>query len=150
MRWTIPGGWGPWSGWGGEPLGGWPRNRACPGFSPWLGGLADLDALDAGLRFQQGDQARRAQVVRNGTLHVFYRDWAGAIWDLGHEGGWRAQRLNLGAATGAPAAASDPVTLVPPSGWEYVAYVDVQGEVQLLSHALDHPWRLGPLERLGR
>jgi hypothetical protein len=71
-----------------------------------------------------------------------YRDLAGRIQDLRFDGAWRVQCLNDGATVDAPLAASDPVCLAPPSNWEYVAYVDIDGSAQLLSHERNKPWRV--------
>jgi hypothetical protein len=87
----------------------------------------------------QGDPAVR--VVDGATRHVTYRDLAGGIQDLWNDGSWHVQQLNRGGCTQAPPAASDPVCLVPPSNWEYVSYVDIFGQAQLLSHFLDNPWQ---------
>jgi hypothetical protein len=86
----------------------------------------------------QGDPCAR---VVGSTRHVTYRDLAGNLQDLWFDGGWRVQRLTMGGLTGAPPAGSDPVALVPPSNWEYVAYVDIYGNAQLLSHFQDDPWQ---------
>jgi hypothetical protein len=80
-------------------------------------------------------------VVDGRTQHVTYRDLAGNILDLWFDGAWQVQRMNRGGVTDAPPANSDPVALVPPSNWEYVAYVDISGNAQLLSHFQDNPWR---------
>jgi len=87
----------------------------------------------------QGDPCLR--VVDGTTLHVTYRDADGNLQDLAGNDSWQVRRLNNGGLTGAPPAASDPVNLVPPSNWEFVAYVDVAGNAQLLSHFLDNPWQ---------
>jgi hypothetical protein len=89
-------------------------------------------------------------VVDGSTLHVAYRDWAGGIQDLWFDGAWHGQQLNGGGCTQAPPAASDPVSLVPPSNWEYVSYVDIFGHAQLLSHFLDNPWQATRLDGQGR
>jgi hypothetical protein len=75
------------------------------------------------------------------TRHVTYRDLAGNLQDLWFDGAWRAQRLTCGGLTAAPPAGSDPVSLVPPSNWEFVAYVDIFGNAQLLSHLGGNPWQ---------
>jgi hypothetical protein len=85
-----------------------------------------------------GDPCAR---VVGAARHVTYRDLAGNLQDLWCDGGWRVQRLTSGGLTAAPPAGSDPVALVPPSNWEYVAYVDIFGNAQLLSHFQDDPWR---------
>jgi|GEM_PF-1420695 hypothetical protein len=82
-----------------------------------------------------------ARVVLGKVLHVTYRDQAARIQDLRLDGTWQVQCLNDAGAE-APPAASDPVCLVPPSNWEYVAYVDIHGNAQLLSHNPDQPWRV--------
>ena len=120
-----------------------PRSSRRKGASP--ADAATVEGIEKKLTSHLG-----ARVVDGAIHHVTYRDAAGTIQDLWFEGGWQVQPLNLGFATAAPAAASDPVTLAPPSNWEYVAYVDIQGEVQLLSRAPGQPWRVGPLERLRR
>jgi hypothetical protein len=81
------------------------------------------------------------RVADGGRLRVTYRDSGGTLQDLRFDGGWRVQRLNNGGLTPAPPAASDPAALVPPSNWEFIAYVDVAGNAQLLSHFLDNPWQ---------
>jgi hypothetical protein len=71
----------------------------------------------------------------------------------GGRAGWRVQRLNLGGATSAPAAASDPVLMVPPSHWQYVAYSDREGNTQLLIQKQDGVWSVTRLDEgnaLGR
>lgn len=104
-------------------------------------GLGGAGATDGPLA--QGDPAMR--VVDGATRHVTYRDLAGGIQDLWYDGSWHVQQLNRGGCTQAPPAACDPVSLVPPSNWEYVAYVDIFGQAQLLSHFLDNPWQAARL-----
>jgi len=108
----------------------------------WFDGSWHAQLLNAGGRTDAplalGDPCAR---VVGATRHVTYRDLAGNLQDLWCDGGWRVQRLTSGGLTAAPPAASDPVALVPPSNWEYVAYVDVSGNAQLLSHFQDDPWR---------
>jgi len=106
----------------------------------WFDGAWHTQLLTAGgstdAPLAQGNPCVR---VVDGTIrHVTYRDLAGNIQDLAWNGSWRVQRLN---GTGTPPAASDPVNLVPPSNWEYVAYVDASGNAQLLSRLHSQPWR---------
>ena len=77
--------------------------------------------------------------------HVIYRDHQGAIQDLSFETSWQARKLNEGGATAAPPARSEPYLMVPPSNWEYVAYVDDQGTGQLLTHFQQEHWVAVPL-----
>ena len=86
------------------------------------------------------------QAVHAGVRHVMYPDGEGGIQDLWFDGAWHVQRLNRGGATDAPPAASDPVSLVPASNWEYVAYVDIAGQAQLLSRAPWGEWQASVLE----
>jgi hypothetical protein len=109
----------------------------------WFDGSWHHQRLNVGGRTQaplaQGNPC--ARVVDGGVLHVTYRDLAARIQDLRFDGVWRVQCLNDGRTVEAPPAASDPVCLAPPSNWEYVAYVDTDGNAQLLSHTRNRPWR---------
>lgn len=117
------------------------------------GGLQDLwfDGAWRRQRLNGGDPGRTAappaagdpclRVVDGASLHTTYRDADGGLQDVWFDGAWQVRRLNGGGLTGAPAAGSDPVALVPPSNWEFIAYVDLAGHAQLLSHFLDNPWQ---------